>query len=224
MTREQFISGFLPLAKYFNDQRGEGVIDIYYNALKKYDFAAFQNACAHIAAEREFMPKIVDFLEILDPKPSKEELEARAVIAWNAANEARARAGQYRSVKFDDERIHQVIRANYGDWVRFCLFEQPHGANAEKRAFCETYLNTKERGGEYSRLKGLTELDGYFDGEVERVAFIVTRGLSAGENCRIAYRPVALVLQIEAQKREALESKNPVFGMVAKIDFTGERL
>lgn len=222
MTQEQFLSGFLPLSEAFEKEYSPAVTDLYFNALKRFEYADFQKACAEILATKKFMPKIAEILEILDPKPSKEELEARAVIAWNAANEARARAGQYRSVKFDDERIQQVIRANYGDWVRFCLFEQPHGANAEKRAFCETYLNTKERGGEYSRLKGLTELDGYFDEEVERVAFIVTRGLSAGENCRIAYRPVALVLQIEAQRREALAARNPALAMVAKINFTKE--
>lgn len=225
MTQEQFLSGFLPLSEAFEKEYSPAVTDLYFNALKRFEYADFQRACAEILATKKFMPKIAEFLEVLDPKPAKEDLEARAVEAWNAANEARARVGQYRSVKFDDERIHKTIAANYGDWVRFCLFEQPHGETAEKRAFCETYLRTRDAGGEYPHLKGLTEKEGYFDSEVEKVAFITTRNLEAGENSHLEYHSVGLVLKVELERREALEAKNPLnamaAGALAKITIRG---
>jgi hypothetical protein len=89
-------------------------LDVWWNALKTYDFAAVRDALGRHCVNPDngqFLPRPADVVKMLDGST----LDS-AVIAWTKIDRAVQRVGTYTSVVFDDPLIHRVLD-DMGGWI-----------------------------------------------------------------------------------------------------------
>lgn len=210
MTEQEFLSGFIPLSEFYDKELSKAVTDLYFNALKDREFKYFQEACAKIILESKFMPKVVDFIEILDA--GKEKPDERAQRVFERADFERMRLGVYRSVKFSDERVHRVILMLYGGWVQFCNYDGDK--QLEMVRFIKAYKNLKPNNTEYPHLKGLTERDSYYEPSIERIFFIDVDNQAEEQPKNLTFAKYNELLE---QKRLKAQSDNQALAMINEI-------
>ena len=92
-------------------------VDVWLNALQKYDFDSIKNAFNKHAVDPDqgmFSPKPAHIVKILEGNRVD-----RAMLAWGKVLGAIQSAGSYTDVCFDDPIIHAVIR-DMGGWPKVC--------------------------------------------------------------------------------------------------------
>lgn len=104
------------LADYYKQKLSAGVIRLYWEGLKQFDFEAVEQAAwAHTQRpddESHFMPRIGDLKKVIEGSTSDQ-----GQIAWSKVDRAVRTVGPYWDVAFDDPIIHRVI-ADMGGWVQ----------------------------------------------------------------------------------------------------------
>ncbi len=91
-----------------------GVMDIWWGAMRPFDFAAFRDAMNRHATDPDrgqFLPKPADVIRLMVGST-----QDTALIAWAKVDRAVRSVGTYVSVVFDDPIIHAVI-SDMGGWV-----------------------------------------------------------------------------------------------------------
>jgi len=101
----------------YNKNLPQAVIEDYWQALQRFDFAAVKHA---LQTHRDnpdggqFLPTPADIIRLLEGSG-----EDRALIAWAKVDKAIPIIGSYTSVVFDDCLIHAVIE-DMGGWIKLC--------------------------------------------------------------------------------------------------------
>lgn len=144
-------------ALYGKDVSGP-VIDIWWQAMKAYDFAAIREAMGRHAVDPDrgqFQPKPADVVRLMAGTT-----QDSALAAWSKVDQAVRTVGTYASVAFDDPIIHAVV-ADMGGWIAFGEKDDDAWPFVAKE-FETRYRACKARGGSvnYSRvLRGIHDRD-----------------------------------------------------------------
>lgn len=103
------------LAEYYRKPLSDGVVDLYWQGLREYDYEAIEHAAwAHTKSGDEsgrWMPTISDFIKVLAGRS-----DDHSALAWAKVDRAIRTVGTWDDVVFDDPIIHRVI-ADMGGWV-----------------------------------------------------------------------------------------------------------
>lgn len=108
--KEQFSNVIGALAVTFGKEASTALMLGYWMGLKDLDVVQIEAAAEKAIQACRFMPKPVELRELATGTSP----ESRAVLAWNALNDA-VSIGSYKSVDFDDPLINAVVRTN-GGW------------------------------------------------------------------------------------------------------------
>jgi len=116
--KKRFAGLIVALADYYNKTASKGVIAMYWEGLRQYDYEAIEKAAwAHTQLPDEagrWMPLVSDFNKMLIGRTSDQ-----GQIAWSKVDRAVRTVGPYADVAFDDPIIHRVIQ-EMGGWVHLC--------------------------------------------------------------------------------------------------------
>lgn len=113
--KKRFASLMTALSDYYRQEISKGVLMLYWEGLRQYDYEAIEKAAwAHTQNPDEagrWMPKIADITKMIQGGTGDQ-----AAIAWSKVDGAIRRIGTYRDVAFDDPIIHRVL-ADMGGWI-----------------------------------------------------------------------------------------------------------
>lgn len=115
---EEFIRFLTALAANFGREADEPTCMAYEIGLADLPLADCKAAMLRAMRECKFMPPAAELRELAGVQKPRE----RAVLAWEALDNAVADVGYYRSVDFDDPFINATVR-NLGGWERVCEME-----------------------------------------------------------------------------------------------------
>jgi hypothetical protein len=104
------------ISDYYGKQISKGVMRLYWEGLRQYDFEAVEKAFwthTQNPDTGQFMPKIADVAKYL-----KGRTVDQASQAWSKVDKAIRIVGTYQDVVFDDPIIHRVIE-DMGGWISF---------------------------------------------------------------------------------------------------------
>jgi hypothetical protein len=104
------------ISDYYGKQISKGVMRLYWEGLRQYDFEAVEKAFwthTQNPDTGQFMPKIADVAKYL-----KGRTVDQASQAWSKVDKAIRMVGTYQDVVFDDPIIHRVIE-DMGGWISF---------------------------------------------------------------------------------------------------------
>jgi hypothetical protein len=114
--KSEFSALMASVGEYYGREVSDGLMGMYWQGLKNYDFPAVRDAMnRHVANPDtgQFMPKIADVAKMLGGTT-----QDSALRAWAKVDQAVRRIGPYRDVAFDDPLIHRVLH-DMGGWVAF---------------------------------------------------------------------------------------------------------
>ena len=112
--KQRFGAAMLVLGEYYNREISTGVIDLYWQALRKYDIEAIEVAIhRHLSNpdSGQFMPKIADIVRMIEGTT-----QDSAARAWSLLEEGLQRVGTYLDIVFPDPIIHRVVH-DMGGWI-----------------------------------------------------------------------------------------------------------
>lgn len=113
--KRRFAALMTALADYYEKSLSKGVLALYWEGLRQYDYEAIEKAAwAHTQLPDEagrWMPKVSDLNKMLAGRTSDQ-----GQIAWSKVDRAVRTVGPYASVAFDDPVIHRVIQ-EMGGWT-----------------------------------------------------------------------------------------------------------
>ena len=119
--KRRFASLMTALADYYDKSLSKGVLSLYWEGLRQYDYEAIEKAAwAHTQLPDEagrWMPKVSDLNKMLIGRTSDQ-----GQIAWSKVDRAVRTVGPYSDLAFDDPVIHRVIQ-EMGGWVHLCSKE-----------------------------------------------------------------------------------------------------
>lgn len=120
--KRRFASLITALADYYEKTLSKGVLSLYWEGLRQYDYEAIEKAAwAHTQLPDEagrWMPKVSDINKMLTGRTTDQ-----SQIAWSKVDRAVRTVGPYSDVAFDDPIIHRVI-SDMGGWVAICGKEE----------------------------------------------------------------------------------------------------
>lgn len=114
---DNFINIMQLVSEQYGKNPSEGLISLYWNGLKNYEFSAVQDAIGRHLGNTDtgqFMPKIADIIRMLQGSS-----QDAAFSAWSKVDKAVRQVGPYDSVVFDDPLIHKVLH-DMGGWMGIC--------------------------------------------------------------------------------------------------------
>jgi hypothetical protein len=106
---------------YYRIELSQFHIDVFWQALKSFDFGAVQDAFSrHVQNpdNGQFLPKVADIVKLIGGGTAD-----RALLAWTKFEIAVQYVGSWDSVVFDDPIIHQVAE-DMGGWTDLCAREE----------------------------------------------------------------------------------------------------
>ncbi len=199
MKTKTFEKGMAILMAVFpNRNLSTTSLEIYQKLLEDLSDDNFMLAISRICGEvKELYPdtNIVALIRQYAAGGNKEDLSARAIMAWEAVRVAIQQQGHYQSVSFDDPVIHLCIQA-LGGWIDLCTTEINELVWREKK-FKEIYPVFAVNNQKYPpRLIGQIEkenrLNGY-DSPIE----LITCGKDTGETKWSEFNPIPEPILIE---------------------------
>jgi len=114
--KRRFATLMTALSDYYRQEISKGVMSLYWEGLKQYDYEAVERAMwAHTQSPDEsgrWMPKISDLAKVMQGRTSDQ-----AQLAWAKVDRAVRTVGVYADVVFDDAIIHRVL-ADMGGWIQ----------------------------------------------------------------------------------------------------------
>lgn len=169
--RKDFMQAMTAVYALYRVDVSDGVIGIWWQALKQFDLAAIKDALGRHAVNPDagqFLPKPADVVKML-----KGSTLDSALQAWTKVQDAIRHVGTYATVAFDDPLIHRVIE-EMGGWVQL-------GKVTEK----EWPFTQKQFEARYRAYKARSELPEY----PPRLY-----GIADGQNMSQGYAPQGVVL------------------------------
>lgn len=110
----RFVTILTGIADYYGKALSQGVIALYWQGLRQYDFQAVEKALWQHTQDPDsgqFMPKIADVTRHLQGRTTDQ-----SAMAWAKVDKAVRQVGTYADVVFDDAIIHRVL-ADMGGWI-----------------------------------------------------------------------------------------------------------
>ena len=104
------------LSEYYRQPLSEFAMQIYWQALERFDFMAVNDAANRHAQNPDtgqFLPKASDLIRMMEGSTKD-----GAAIAWSKFDEAFRHIGTYEDIRFDDPIIMRVVH-DMGGWVSF---------------------------------------------------------------------------------------------------------
>ena len=114
---DNFINVMQLVSEQYGKNPSEGLISLYWQGLKNYDFQAVQDAIGRHLGNTDtgqFMPKIADIIRMMQGSS-----QDAAFAAWSKVDKAVRSVGPYDTVVFDDPLIHKVLH-DMGGWMGLC--------------------------------------------------------------------------------------------------------
>ncbi len=109
------------LGEAFDKPPSSMKIEIYFKALEDIPIEKIQEAAVIILNTKTYgsFPLVAEIREAV--AGGSDNLDVRALLAWNQAKDAIHKVGHYQSVAFDDPIISQIVRTwggweKWGDW------------------------------------------------------------------------------------------------------------
>ena len=127
--KQEFDRILSAVAQMYSKQMTKPTFDLYFAALKKYDFKSVRSALeAHLINPDvgQYMPKPADVVREIDGGT-----EDRALLAWTKTFNTIKSVGCWDTVVFDDWKIHAVI-SEMGGWVTLCKMQTKEAPFKEK--------------------------------------------------------------------------------------------
>lgn len=113
--KKRFAALIVALSDYYSKSASKGVIAMYWEGLRQYDYEAVEKAAwAHTQLPDEagrWMPLVSDFNKMLAGRTTDQ-----GQIAWSKVDRAVRVVGPYADVAFDDPIIHRVLQ-DMGGWM-----------------------------------------------------------------------------------------------------------
>jgi len=179
MNKKEFVKVIGILAELYDKELSAGLILIYYNIFKHYSKELFESGINYVIRYRKYpsFPKPAEIIEAIDGS-----MEDKSLIAWGSIINTIKRYGSYRSVKFEDSKIH-IILENMGGWIKIAqcqIVEVPFLQKDFQRLYAIYEKNNRELACDH--LKGISEITnskvGYHDDEVVFVEDKLTTKIS----------------------------------------------
>lgn len=180
---DSFLDVMQLVAEQYGKKPSDGLIHLYWQGLKDYDFPAVSEAIGKHLANTDtgqFIPKIADIIRMMQGT----SLDA-ALSAWSKVDKALRNVGPHESVVFDDAIIHKVLH-DMGGWLML-------GTKTED----EWPFVAKEFENRYRGFKSRNE-------KIEYPAKLI--GLFEAANTKDGYKPVNPILI--GDKNKAMEVLN----------------
>ena len=182
--RVQFSELLTGALEVYSQKTSPLVINIWWNALEKFDFKVVESAfAAHIVDPDvgQFAPKPANIIRNIDGSR-----ETRAMLAWAKVHKAIRSVGGGSTVCFDDRFIHATI-GDMGGWPSICKVEEDE-MPFKAREFEKRYNSLSKHGvDEFPRkLVGHYESQNLAQGFMEFIAVPVTIGDIT--ECRKVYK------------------------------------
>ena len=130
----EFLKYLGALTASFGREADEATCFAYEIGLADLPLAASKSAMTRAMRECKFMPSPAELRELAGVQKPRE----RAVLAWEALDNAVAEQGYYRSVDFDDPFINATVR-NLGGWERVCEMEGEEYSKWFRKEFERVY-------------------------------------------------------------------------------------
>ena len=130
------------VAEQYGKNPSEGLIALYWQGLKQYDFTTVRDAIGRHLGNTDtgqFMPKIADIIKMMNGSTMDQ-----ALSAWAKVDRAMRCVGPYETVVFDDAIIHAVLH-DMGGWVGFSTKSDDEWPFVAKE-FENRYRGYKSRG------------------------------------------------------------------------------
>lgn len=111
---DDFVDVMQLVAEQYGKTPSDGLISLYWQGLKGYEFNAVRDAIGRHLANTDngmFMPKIADIIRMMQGS----SLDS-ALSAWAKVDRAVRQIGTYETVVFDDQIIHKVLH-DMGGWL-----------------------------------------------------------------------------------------------------------
>ena len=141
--KRRFAALMTSLADYYEKDLSKGVIALYWEGLRQYDYEAIEKAAwAHTQLSDEagrWMPKVSDLNKMLVGRTTDQ-----SQIAWSKVDKAIRTVGPYSDVAFDDPIIHRVI-SDMGGWIAINGKDEKEWPFVAKE-FCTRYQAFKMTG------------------------------------------------------------------------------
>jgi hypothetical protein len=134
---DNFINVMQLVSEQYGKTPSEGLISLYWQGLKNYEFSAVQDAIGRHLGNTDtgqFMPKIADIIRMMQGSS-----QDAAFAAWSKVDKAVRSVGPYETVVFDDLLIHKVLH-DMGGWMGIC------GKDDEAWPFVAKEFETRYRG------------------------------------------------------------------------------
>jgi len=156
--QEQFTQGLMVLAEVYNRKLSSLLLHTYWNCLKKYSYAVFEETLWDFLknpnyAKKNF-PSPADWIKAIEG-----DIESKSLAAWTEVITAIRQVGHYESVLFIDSLIHDVIH-DMGGWIFLC--QQPE----RELIFLQKEFERRYRNN--VALKKLTKAPVYLTGHIEQ--------------------------------------------------------
>lgn len=154
---ERFAKAMTALGEIYNKPVTEILVDLYWDALKKYDFQAVGSAFKkyYTGEDSTFFPKPGQLIILIEGGS-----EDRAIAAWSTADKQVRQTGPMRSIVFDDPVIMATIE-QMGGWSSFCASPDENDHKFKGERFKKAYrANLKLDNLDYpGKLVGISEAD-----------------------------------------------------------------
>ncbi len=156
--QEKFTQGLMVLAEVYNRKLSSLLLHTYWNCLKKYSYAVFEETLWDFLknpnyAKKNF-PSPADWIKAIEG-----DIESQSLAAWTEVITAIRQVGHYESVLFIDSLIHDVIH-DLGGWIFLC--QQPE----RELIFLQKEFERRYRNN--VALKKLTKAPVYLTGQIEQ--------------------------------------------------------
>lgn len=158
MKKENFLSAFVSLQKYFGKSLEDSVINLYWMVLKKLSDEQFEKSVENIIntfhpTSTVPFPLVSDFVCSLGI--SGENRAQSAVLAIKKASES---FGAYKTVDFGDNALHAVIN-RFGGWPEISHWSNQGKWEFQEKNFMKAYIAAFECGEKSPPCQGLFELE-----------------------------------------------------------------
>lgn len=141
------------LGEYYNKTLSDGVIELYWQSLKNFDYSDVSRAATlHMEDpdNGQFMPKIADFKRHIGGSK-----QTQAMTAWTKVEKAVRQVGPWKSVCFDDPIINRVL-LDMGGWISLCDTPTEKDFEFKGHEFTKRYQGYVLQGGVSEYPKQLT--------------------------------------------------------------------
>jgi hypothetical protein len=114
-----------------------------------------------IRSGEKFMPTVAELRRMAGAELST---ESRAVVAFDALSSAVARAGAYRSIRFDDPILNTTVQS-LGGWIRVCDTPEAEWDSHFRHRFVQAYRgNVEAKRGTMHAQRGIAEVENTHNG------------------------------------------------------------